>query len=100
MSYEMLVGLNVLDDSIYQAYRKAMKPILATYGGGFGCDFKVSEVFLPESDSEINRVFTIYFKDHEAMEQFFSHPEYMKIKALYFESSVGSTTIISSYEDV
>ena len=48
MSYEMLIGLNVLDDQKYQAYRKEMKPILSTYGGGFRCDFKVSEVLLPQ----------------------------------------------------
>ena len=31
MSYEILVGLNVLDDLIYEDYRAAMKPILADY---------------------------------------------------------------------
>ncbi|MEH6650600.1 MAG: DUF1330 domain-containing protein [Motiliproteus sp.] len=98
MPYEMLVGLNVLDDTIYQTYRQEMKPILSSYGGGFRCDFKVSEVLLPDSGSEINRVFTIYFNNHEAMEEFFSNPEYMKIKKQYFEHSVGSTTVLASYE--
>lgn len=28
MTYEMLFGLNVLDDVRYQEYRKVMKPIL------------------------------------------------------------------------
>lgn len=98
MAYEMLVGLNVLDDQMYQDYRQAMKPILSTYGGGFGYDFKVSEVLLPEASSDINRVFTIYFRDSGAMEEFFANPEYIKVKDQYFENSVGSTTIISSYE--
>lgn len=98
MAYEMLVGLNVLDDQMYQEYRKAMKPILASYGGGFGYDFKVSEVLLPESGHDINRVFTIYFRDRDAMDGFFSTPEYLKAKAQYFEESVGSTTIIARYE--
>jgi uncharacterized protein (DUF1330 family) len=54
MSYEMLVGLNVLDDHMYQEYRNAMKPILAAYGGRFSYDFKVSEVLLSETSREIN----------------------------------------------
>ncbi|EAR61344.1 hypothetical protein MED92_11474 [Oceanospirillum sp. MED92] len=42
--YEMLVGLEVTDDQIYQSYREAMRPILEFYGGEFGYDFRVSEV--------------------------------------------------------
>ncbi|MEH6592916.1 MAG: DUF1330 domain-containing protein [Halioglobus sp.] len=99
MSYEMLVGLNVLDDQMYQEYRDAMKPILAAFGGGFSYDFKVSEVLLSETSSEINRVFTINFPDSEKMESFFSNPEYIKVKKTYFEGSVGSTIIISNYEN-
>ncbi|NQY37032.1 MAG: DUF1330 domain-containing protein [Alteromonadaceae bacterium] len=75
-----------------------MKPILSTFGGGFGCYFKVSEVLLPEENREINRVFTIYFQDVIAKDEFFSNTEYLKVKALYFNDSVGFTTLFSSYE--
>jgi len=95
--YEMLIGLNVLDDSKYEEYRENMKPILSSYEGGFGYDFKISEVLLTKTTNEINRVFTIYFPDIEKMEAFFSNPEYLKIKEQYFEGSVESTTIISTY---
>lgn len=98
MAYEMLVGLNVLDDQKYQEYREAMQPILAAYGGGFASDFKVSEVLLPESGRDINRVFTIYFRDRAAMDAFFSNPEYLKVKSQYFDASVGRTMIIASNE--
>ena len=98
MSYEMVVGLSVLDDHLYQEYRLAMKPILVSYGGGFGYDFRVSEVLASETGNDINRVFTISFPSSDKMDQFFSDPEYMKVKSRYFESSVESTTIISSYE--
>lgn len=94
----MLVGLEVIDDTMYQKYRKAMKPILSTYDGGFGCDFKVSEVLLPEGNREINRVFTIYFRDAQACKAFFANTEYLKVKAMYFKVSVGLTKLISSYE--
>lgn len=98
MSYEMLVGLNVIDDHRYQEYRTAMKPILSQFGGNFGYDFKVSEVLLPEESNDINRVFTIKFPSKADMEAFFSNPDYLDAKSRYFESSVKSTTIISAYE--
>lgn len=98
MSYEMLVALNVIDHQEYQKYREAMKPILSTFGGSFGYDFRVSEVLISDGNTEINRVFTINFPDARKMDAFFSNPEYLKIKQKYFENSVGSTKIISSYE--
>jgi len=98
MSYEILVGLNVVNDQMYQQYRDAMKPILSTFGGRFGYDFTVSEVLISEGNSEINRVFTINFPSKRKMEDFFSNSEYIKVKNAYFEDSVGSRVIISSYE--
>ncbi|SFC06585.1 DUF1330 domain-containing protein [Pseudoalteromonas denitrificans] len=98
--YEMLVGLNVTDDEIYTAYRVAMKPILVQYGGGFSSDFKVSETLVPTENNDINRVFTIYFTDKTAMENFFSNPEYLAVKNKFFEKSVSTATILSSYTKV
>lgn len=98
MSYEMLVGLNVINDAEYDQYRKAMKPILSHYEGRFGYDFKVSEVLISEGRADINRVFTINFTSKRQMDNFFSDPDYIKVKEKHFISSVGSTTIISSYE--
>jgi len=98
MSYEILVGLQVVDDCQYEAYRAAMKPILADYQGRFIYDFKVSEVLLSEVDDEINRVFTINFSCKNNMEGFFSDPKYLKVKENYFIGSVGCANILSSYE--
>ncbi len=98
MTLEMLVGLHVINEELYQEYRKAIMPILERHGGGFGYDFQVSKVLKTQVESPINRVFTIYFPSEEKMDNFFSHPEYIKIKEKYFENSVGNTTIISSYE--
>ncbi len=96
MYYEMLVGLNVLDDHQYQDYRIAMKPILSAFGGSFGYDFKVSEVLMP-TQSEINRVFTLQFCDEKTKDDFFTDTEYLKVKAQYFDGSVGKIKILSSY---
>jgi len=98
MSYEILVGLNVLDDLKYDDYRAAMKPILSDYEGSFGYDFKVSDVLITEGNTDINRVFTINFASKNKMEGFFSDSKYLVVKEKYFVQSVGSATIISSYE--
>ena len=98
MAYEMLVGLQVTDDEKYDAYRLAMKPILITYGGGFNVDLRVSEVLLPTAEPDLNRVFTIYFRDKTAMDNFFTDPEYLKVKQEYFDISVGSMSVLAQYE--
>lgn len=95
--FEILVGLNVVDDHLYQSYRDGMTPILHSYGGKFGYDFKVSEVLITESNNNINRVFTIQFPNQVNMEEFFSDTNYKKVKETYFQNAVESTTIISSY---
>ena len=98
MAIETLVGLYVTDDELYQKYREGMLPILQTYGGGFGYDFKISEVLKSEVEEPINRVFTIFFENEYAMNTFFADDNYLEIRNKYFESSVSATTNISKYE--
>ena len=100
MSYEMIVGLQVKNDEVYSSYRAAMRPILENVGGGFRYDFKTSEVLINEEGRPINRVFAIYFEDEKKMKEFFSDPEYLKVKQKYFETSVEATTIISEYSRI
>lgn len=95
--YEMVVGLNIINDELYSDYRKEMKPLLERHQGGFRYDFKISEVLKNEEGRPINRVFVIYFGNKEQMERFFSHPDYQEIKKKYFEASVKDTTILSGY---
>jgi uncharacterized protein (DUF1330 family) len=98
MSYEILVGLNILDDQKYNDYRTAMRPILSDYDGHFVYDFKVSDVLISPESSNINRVFIINFSSKNKMDEFFSDPKYLVVKDMYFVASVGSVTIISGYE--
>jgi len=98
MALEMLVGLHVVDDESYQSYRDEMMPILRGYGGGFGFDFRVSEVLKSETEAPINRVFTIHFPSESSMNSFFSDEAYLKIKHRHFQKSVTDTTIIATYE--
>lgn len=98
MKYEMVVGLSIIDEQVYQSYRDAMIPILKSYGGGFRYDFKVSDALKNAGGQDINRVFTIHFESKESMDLFFSNPRYLEVKNQFFEKSVAATTIISSYE--
>jgi uncharacterized protein (DUF1330 family) len=98
MAVETLVALNVVDDEEYQAYRDQMMPILHRYGGGFGYDFRVSEVLRSETDAPINRVFTIHFPDEATKDAFFSNPEYLEIKQRHFQTSVTDITLVATYE--
>ncbi len=98
MAFEMLVGLTVIDDDLYQRYRAAMTPLLTAHGGGFRYDFTIAKVLKSASEHSINRVFAIYFGSKSHMDAFFAHPDYLAIKAKFFASSVAGTTIFGSYE--
>lgn len=97
MPYERLVALHITDEVMYAKYRKAMRPILATYGSHFTADFKVSEVLLADADKSINRVFSISFPNRLAMDEFFSNPEYRVVRKKYFESSVANAYLLATY---
>jgi len=98
MAYERIMGLDVIDDQGYDRYRAAMMPILKSFGGSFGFDFRISDVLLSKTNDNINRVFTIRFPSKKKMDDFFSNPEYVAVKATYFDVAVKSTTIISMHE--
>lgn len=39
MTFEIVMGLHVIDDEEYQKYREGMEPILNSVGGSFGFVF-------------------------------------------------------------
>ena len=98
MSFEIIMGLEVINDEEYQKYRENMIPILHSFGGSFGFDFKVNEVLKSKTDDLINRVFTLDFPSKEIMEEFFANPDYLAVKNKYFINSVKSVTTISMHE--
>jgi uncharacterized protein (DUF1330 family) len=83
----VMMGLEVTDAVAYGRYRSAMAPILATYGGSFGCDFLVAAVL--EGDPRINRVFALSFPDRAARERFLADESYRAVRAELFEPAVG-----------
>jgi uncharacterized protein (DUF1330 family) len=98
MTHELVVGLTVTDEVTYAQYRAAMAPILAAHGGGFSYDFTLAKVLKSASAHPINRLFAIYFQSKARKDIFFADPDYLAIKARYFERSVAGTTILGSYD--
>ena len=98
MAYEVLTAMEVTDPKLYGEYRKAMKPILEGFGGGFRYDFWIKETLQSEAPHPINRVFAIYFRDKDSRDAFFADPAYKLIRKKYFESSVNARTVIAEYE--
>ena len=96
--FERLVGLQVVNEEGYQAYREAMYPILQKHGGDFGYDFRVSEALRNPAGHPVNRVFTMHFPDEAASQAFFSNERYLAVREKYFSGSVGHVTIIAAYE--
>ena len=97
MSYELTIALNVTDDAVYQAYRRAIQTILDRCGGTFRYDFLVASTVTSEAEHPINRVFVLAFKDRAGKESFFADPEYKRIRAEHFPQSLDGFTIIAEY---
>lgn len=98
MAFERLVGLHVVDDDAYQAYRNEMTPILHSYGGDFGYDFKIAAVLRSKTEAPINRVFTIFCPDEATMTAFFADEKYLEIRKRHFDRAVRAVTVIAVYE--
>ncbi len=97
---EILMGLYVVDNDEYQAYRDAMSPLLERMGGGFRYDFTIAKTLKSAAGHPINRVFINYFPNEQTRDRFFGDETYREIKKRLFESSVRGTTIIAEYEVV
>jgi uncharacterized protein (DUF1330 family) len=95
MAYEMLVGLNVVDDERYSAYRRGMTPILERYGGSFRFDFTVQKTLKSAVSHPINRVFIISFPNEKWKDDFFKDPDYQKVKKEFYLEAVKDTAILT-----
>lgn len=98
MSFERVMGLHVVDEDQYRKYRAKMEPILVSIGGSFGYDFRIAEVLRSKTKAPINRVFTIEFPSKQAMDDFFSRPDYLEVAQQHLSLAVKAKTVISVHE--
>lgn len=96
-THEALVALYVTDEEGYQRYRDGMTPILASHGGRFRWDFRISEVLKSDGEERLNRLFILSFPDAETKNAFFSDPAYLAVRAEHFDRSVGAVERIAEY---
>ena len=95
MSYEMTVGLMVVDRETYEQYRREMRPLLEDAGGAFRYDFDVARVIHSEGGAEINRAFVLQFPSQSSKERFFADPRYLEIRRRLFEPAVKARVVIA-----
>jgi uncharacterized protein (DUF1330 family) len=97
MSFEMTVGLLVVDHEKYAHYRSEIGPLLEAAGGKFRYDFEVARTLRSEVVGNINRLFVIQFPDRGTKERFFADSRYLEIRGRTFEQAVVGTTVIAEY---
>jgi uncharacterized protein (DUF1330 family) len=95
---DILIGLHVTDQERYAEYRKHMSPLLEAHGGQFVVDVLVAEVLRAPGSTPINRLFTIRFPSQAQHDAFFADPDYVAVRAQYFEPSVGAVQRLGRYE--
>jgi uncharacterized protein (DUF1330 family) len=95
--FEILVGLNVIDQDLYSEYRKYMLPLLEAYGGRFIVDVHVAEVLRSPEPQPFNRLFSIRFPSVEKYDAFFANPDYLQVRKRYFEPSVKGRVALGRY---
>jgi uncharacterized protein (DUF1330 family) len=97
MSFEMTVGLFVVDHEKYAQYRAEIAPLLEAAGSRFRYDFEVARTLKSEAANDINRLFVIQFPDRAGKERFFTDSRYVEIRARLFEKAVKGAAIIAEY---
>ena len=97
MTFEMTVGLLVVNQKTYAQYRKEMRPLLEEAGGAFRYDFEVARTLQSESGVDINRAFVLQFPSQANKERFFADPRYVEIKSRLFDPAVKQRVFISEH---
>ena len=98
MAFELLVGLNVVNEEGYQKYREGTLPLLTACGGYFRYDFAVSKVLKGEAQHPINRVFVVVYPDRATQVRLFKDPAYLRVREAFFTPSVAGATRLAEYE--
>ena len=98
MAFELLVGLNVVDEEGYRKYREGTLPLLEACGGYFRYDFAVSKVLKGEAQHPINRVFVVVYPDRDTQVRLFKDPAYLRVRETFFTPSVAGVTRLAEYD--
>jgi len=97
VSYQVLVGVNVLDEAKFSEYLTAVEPLLSTHNGMFCYDYSVHKERHAVVSGNINRVLKFEFADKCNMEKFFTDRCYLKTRGRHVLKAIGGEQFIYGF---
>src|SRR5690349_25074911 len=96
-TFEILRGVQVIDETGYATYRAEMAPVLEAHGGRFILDVRVAEILRAPSPTAFNRLFAIRFPSAQHHDAFFADPDYVALRSRLFEPNVSDMVRLGDY---
>ena len=97
MSYQLLVGLNVLDDKILSEFHASIKPLLANYDGEYCYDINAPSTLITKRHTNINYAFTLSFASKEKATMFLADKDYRKVRGRHVLKTFSSEQVLFGY---
>ena len=92
MSAYLIAQLTITDSAGFDAYREAVPPVIAAYGGRYLS--RGGAVTPLEGEPAGPRIVVLEFADRAAAERFYRAPEYQEILPLRLNSASGPVFIV------
>ena len=101
----VISDITVSDDASYEAYRKAVKPVIEGCGGSyvvragakFVSDNPTSGILNSDGEWNPDRIIVLNFDNPEQASNCFSSPEYQAAYALRNGGASGKTLVVRAY---
>ena len=98
VSYQVLIGINVLNNESFVEFHSAIQPVLYRYEGEFSYDIDVPSTLLTGRVIKINHIYTLRFTSRVKMEEFFSDREYLLVRGRHILKSFRPEQFIFGYD--
>ncbi len=92
MAAYLIAHIDVLDMDLYNRYRTAVEPVVASFGGRYLV--RGGSILALEGEPESDRVVIIEFPDLVAAQTFHASPEYAPILAMRKEAATSTVVVI------
>lgn len=88
----VIAQLTVIDPEGFEAYRRAVRPVVEAHGGRILV--QGGEVSQLEGEAGRPRVIVLEFADKAAAEGFYNSPEYQEILPMQLNTATGSVVVV------
>lgn len=96
MTAYMIVDLDIHDAKGFEAYRDAVPPFIAKYGGTYLVRGGAHEVI--EGDWQPHRMIVFRFPDRQSIRNMFADEDYEKIAEIRFRSAKSSIVAVDGID--